>query len=382
MGAADRPGHRTTTRDGSGGPLTLFLAGDVMTGRGIDQVLPRSVDPRLFESYVKTAARYVQLAEAAHGTIPAPVPYEYVWGDALDELTRAAPDVRVVNLETAVTTATTPWPGKGIHYRMHPANTAVLTAAAIDVCVLANNHVMDWGREGLMETLATLRDSGIATTGAGDTLQAALRPAIVETDSGRVLVFGWGLADAGVPGGWEAGAGAGVALLPAAGAAASDHVIAAVDAHRRPGDRVVVSLHWGANWGYDVASAHQSLARRLTASGAVDLVFGHSSHHPKGLEVHAGRLVLYGAGDFLNDYEGIGGRESYRSDLTLMYLPVLAPAGELARLRLVPLRLRRFRLERAPEEAVDWLAETLDRHSRSHGVRVHRTADGLEVSWQ
>ncbi|HSR43175.1 MAG TPA: CapA family protein, partial [Longimicrobiales bacterium] len=205
---------------------------------------------------------------------------------------------------------------------------------------------------------------------------------VVETESGRLLVFGWGLADAGVPGSWEAGAGAGVALLPAADRAASERVMAAVDAHGRPGDRVVVSLHWGPNWGYDVPPAHRSFARRLAASGTVDLIFGHSSHHPRGLEVHRGRLVLYGVDDFLNDYEGIGGRESYRGDLTLMYLPVLAPSGELARLRLVPFRLRRFRLERAPEEAADWLADTLDRHSRSHGARVHRTADGLEVTWQ
>lgn len=235
MHAADGPGHGGTPRDGPGGPLTLFLAGDVMTGRGIDQVLPRSVDPRLYESHVKTATRYVELAEAAHGEIPAPVPYEYAWGDALAELTRVSPDVRIVNLETAVTTSTTPWRGKGIHYRMHPANAALLTAAAIDVCVLANNHVMDWGRKGLMETLTTLRGSGIATTGAGETLEAAVRPAVVETESGRLLVFGWGLADAGVPGSWEAGAGAGVALLPAADRAASERVMAAVDAHRRPG---------------------------------------------------------------------------------------------------------------------------------------------------
>lgn len=381
MGAAHRSGHGETRGDGSSGRLTLFLAGDVMTGRGIDQVLPRSVDPRLYESYVKTATRYVRLAEEVHGGIPKPVSYDYVWGDALEELVRAAPSVRIINLETAVTTADTPWPGKGIHYRMHPANTALLTAAAIDVCALANNHVMDWGREGLTETLATLRAHRIATTGAGETRGAAIQPAAVETDSGRLLVFAWALTDSGVPGSWAAGTRAGVAVLPSTGRVGVDRAVAAVEAHRRPGDRVVVSLHWGPNWGYDVAPAHRSFAHRLTESGVVDVVFGHSSHHPKSLEVHRGRLILYGAGDFLNDYEGIGGRESYKGDLTIMYLPVLAGSGELTRLRLIPFRIRRFRLERAGEEEADWLAETLDRHSRTHGARVYRTGEGLEARW-
>lgn len=81
-----------------------------------------------------------------------------------------APDVRVINLETAITTSPTPWPGKGIHYRCHPANVATLAAAGIDVAVLSNNHVMDWGAMGLVQTLEALAASGEAT--------AARRPAL------------------------------------------------------------------------------------------------------------------------------------------------------------------------------------------------------------
>ena len=112
--------------------VTLFLAGDVMTGRGIDQILPRPGDPRLFEPYVSSALEYVALAERESGPLPRPVGFSYIWGDALAELGRVAPDARIVNLETAVTTSDDAWPGKGIHYRMNPANLPCLTAAGLD----------------------------------------------------------------------------------------------------------------------------------------------------------------------------------------------------------------------------------------------------------
>src|SRR6516162_2809054 len=106
---------------GNANAITIFLCGDVMTGRGIDQVLPHPGDPRLYEPYMTTALGYVQLAAKANGPIPIPVDFSYVWGDALDVLARITPDVCLINLETAITTSDTYWPGQGIHYRMHPA---------------------------------------------------------------------------------------------------------------------------------------------------------------------------------------------------------------------------------------------------------------------
>ena len=123
--------------------VSLVLCGDVMTGRGIDQVLPHPSDPRLYESVLTSAIGYVRLAEAANGPIRLPVPIAYVCGDALDAVDKRRPDVWIVNLETAVTRADDPWP-KAINYRMNPDNLPCLTAAGIDCCVLANNHVLDW----------------------------------------------------------------------------------------------------------------------------------------------------------------------------------------------------------------------------------------------
>jgi hypothetical protein len=157
--------------------VKIFMCGDVMTGRGIDQVLPHPADPQIHESYLKTAKGYVQLAEALNGPIRKPVSFDYIWGDALEELNRAAPHVRLINLETSITTSDDYWKGKGIHYRMHPHNIASLTAAGIDVCALANNHVLDWGYAGLAETLASLSKADIQTSGRSAGGHQRWRPA-------------------------------------------------------------------------------------------------------------------------------------------------------------------------------------------------------------
>lgn len=362
--------------------MTLFLAGDVMPGRGLDQALPQSVDPGLFESHVRDARVYLRLAEGANGPIDVPLEPGAVWGAALADLERVGPAARVVNLETAVTDAGRPWRAKGIHYRMHPANLRLLTAAAIDVAVLANNHVLDWGREGLADTLRALAHTGVQGVGAGEDAKQAWAPVVVPTPAGRLLVVAACFLDAGVPPDWRAGPDrSGVALVTDTSNRGADALARHVLARRRPGDRVVLSLHWGPNWGYAVAPWKRAFAHRLIDAGAADLVHGHSSHHPLGIEVYRGRAILYGCGDLINDYEGIGGRGAYRGDLSLLYLPTFASDGALAALELVPMRLRRFQLERAPVEGARWLMRTLDRESRAFGARVEAAGDRLAVRW-
>ncbi len=137
--------------------VTVLLCGDVMTGRGVDQIMPNPGDPRLAEPSVRDARTYVELAETANGPIPRRVAFSYVWGDALVEPEWSAADARLVNLETSVTRSDERWPDKDVHCRMHPENVPCLTAGRIDVCALANNHVLDHGRPGLLETLEIRR---------------------------------------------------------------------------------------------------------------------------------------------------------------------------------------------------------------------------------
>ena len=357
--------------------LTLFLAGDVMTARGLDSVLPHPGDPGLFEACLKDARDYVRLAERLNGPIPSPVDFTYIWGDALKELDRRKPLVRLINLETAITRRGQPEP-KGINYRMHPENIPAICAAGIDCCVIANNHVLDWGREGLAETLDTLTRAGLHCAGAGRDRQAAEAPAVLPLpDGSRLLVFGLGTPDCGIPPYWAAtDRRSGVARLPDLCAESLSAIVDRVRSHKRPGDRVIVSIHWGGNWGFDIPPQQVGFAHALIDVAGVDLVHGHSSHHIKGLEHYRGRLILYGCGDLLNDYEGIQDYQAYRGELSLLYFPTLAADGSLLALELVPMRIHRFRLRHAAPQERQWLFDTLTRECAARGCTLQRVNEG------
>ena len=342
--------------------LRLFLCGDVMTGRGIDQALPHSVDPVLYEPYVRDARDYIDLAEIAHGPIPRPMSFDYIWGDALRELERANVDLRIINLETAITSAEMRWPDKGIHYRMHPRNVGCLSAARIDACALANNHVLDWGYDGLSETLQTLDAAGIGHSGAGNDAEEATRPAVLSTAANhRVLLFSLGSTSSGIPQEWKATSiSPGVNQLDDFSEATATRVCDQMRAHRQSGDLLVASIHWGTNWGYEIPREQIVFAHRLIEEG-VAIVHGHSSHHVKAIEVFRRRLILYGCGDFITDYEGISGYETFRGDLALMYLiEVDSDNGELINARLVPMQMRRFQLQHASAADARWLCNLLN----------------------
>lgn len=359
--------------------MTLFLAGDVMLGRGIDQILPTPSRPRLYERYVGSALEYVQLAEHVNGPIPRGVGYHYVWGDALDVLHAVEPALRIINLETSITTSEDAVL-KGINYRMHPANARAITAAAIDCCVLANNHVLDWGEAGLLDTLDTLAGAGIPVAGAGRTAKDACRPAVLAAGSeARALVFAFAATDSGVPGAWAAQAERpGVALLPDFSPRTAASIGHTVEALKRPGDVAIASLHWGGNWGHEIPVEHRRFAHELIDRAHIDVVYGHSSHHPKAIEVYRQHLILYGCGDFLDDYEGISGYEQFRDDLVLMYFPTIdRVTGTLLTLEMTPLQMRRFRLNRCTVQDRVWLHATLQRECARFGARIALREDQL-----
>jgi poly-gamma-glutamate synthesis protein (capsule biosynthesis protein) len=353
-----------------------------MTGRGVDQILPHPGDPRLWETYLQDARAYVRLAEDAHGRIPRPAGFSWPWGDALATLDDVAPDVRLANLETSITRSIDVASGKAVHYRMNPKNLPCLTEARLDACVVANNHVLDFGRQGLADTLESLRSAGIQAVGAGRDAAAAGRPAVISPAGGdgraRVVLFAFATQSSGTPPGWAAGRDRpGIDFLADLTERTAERVIRRVGPWKRQGDIAVVSLHWGSNWGYNVSPDQVGFARRLV-EGGVDLVYGHSSHHPRPIEVHRGRLILYGCGDFIDDYEGITGHEHYRDDLRLLYFPSVDPeSGRLAGLRMAPMRARRMRLRPAPPEDAEWLCGLLNRISHRFGAQVELTGDGL-----
>ncbi|PYL57488.1 MAG: poly-gamma-glutamate biosynthesis protein, partial [Verrucomicrobia bacterium] len=363
--------------------LRLFLFGDVMTGRGIDQALPHSVNPVLYEPYVRDAREYVRLGEKTHGAIRRPLRFDYIWGDALQELDRAKVDLRIANLETAITSAETPWPHKGIHYRMHPQNVGCLSAGRINACALANNHVLDWGYDGLSETLQTLDAAGIAHSGAGNDADEAMQPAVLDrAENGRVLFFSFGSTTSGIPHEWKATSiSPGVNLLDDLSEATAARLFDQMRAHQQPGDLIVASIHWGSNWGYEIPREQVLFAHRLIDEG-VAIVHGHSSHHVKAIEVFKGRLILYGCGDFITDYEGISGYEAFRGDLALMHFVELdSVGGELINARLIPMQMQRFRLERASGADAKWMCNLISELGEPFGTRVSWEDGSLTLGW-
>ncbi|MGO4807851.1 CapA family protein [Arthrobacter sp. 2MCAF15] len=261
--------------------MRIALLGDVMLGRLVD----------------------MHLATAG----PA-----YPWGDTLEVLRQA--DLRIANLECVLATGGEPEPGKVFTFRSDPKNVASLLAAGIDVVSLANNHVLDYGQDAFREMLPVLAGRGILHAGAGLDLDAARRPAVrrVGTTAVGVIAFTDNQPD------WEAGPTApGVHYVPVEyvplkgfpanggggrdGAARLDDLLDLVRRTKARVQLLIVSAHWGGNWGSDVPARHQDLARDLIDAGA-DVVFGHSPHVFRGVGIHRNRPIIFSAGDFVDDY--------------------------------------------------------------------------------
>jgi poly-gamma-glutamate synthesis protein (capsule biosynthesis protein) len=245
--------------------------------------------------------------------------------------------------------------------------------------------MLDWGDRGLQETLQTLDAAGVPHAGAGrDTTEAASPAALEVAGKVRALVFSFGSPTSGVP--WEWGATEnrpGVNLLKDLSEDTARRIAGQMRQHTQPGAVIVASIHWGGNWGYGIPDEQISFAHRLIDEG-VSIVHGHSSHHVKAIEVYRERLILYGCGDFLTDYEGISGYEQFRGDLTLMYLLKVDPRqGRLLDVRMIPMQVRRFRLNRASAEDSQWLCDLLNRLGKPFGAQAQLESNfSLTLRWQ
>ena len=152
-----------------------------------------------------------------------------------------------------------------------------------------------------------LRGAGLEVAGAGENIQSAAKPAILDLGAkGRVLVFAFAHESSFTPRSWAATDNRpGVNLLENYGLRSLQSIRNQIAATKRQNDIVVLSLHWGPNWGFEVGWKRRWFARRLIDLAEVDVVYGHSPHHPLGVEIYQNRPIIYGCGDLLNDYERI-----------------------------------------------------------------------------
>lgn len=296
------------------------------------------------------------------------VPPEHVWGETLPVLRGA--DAVVCNLECVIADGGRPQPGKTFTFRSNAAHAAILSAGNVAAVSLANNHALDYGTDAMLECLALLDARGIAHAGAGPTLDAAQRPAVFSAAGTTVAL----IACTDNEPGWAAGPHhPGVFYVPIE---VRDHRFEAlreIVSTARPGaDVVIVSVHWGPNWGYEPPPEHVEAARVLIDAGA-DVIFGHSPHVFRGIGVYRERPVLYGAGDFVDDYAVDPGE---RNDQSFMYVCGVLD-GRVRSLTLIPTIIRNFRAVRAAgaeRAAIEW---KMARLCKGLGTALQPAGEGL-----
>jgi poly-gamma-glutamate synthesis protein (capsule biosynthesis protein) len=329
--------------------MQIALTGDVMLGRLVDQyvIQNQSIGP------------------------------DKIWSDVLPLLLKA--DRRLINLECVISSRGREWQpdSKAFHFRAHPRAIDFLRAARIDCVSLANNHVLDYGTDALIECLALLDRAGIKRTGAGASLMEAITPAILDMPRGRLGVVS--VTDNESE--WEAGEkkpGTHYIAYDAKGLAEPyrSRLAQALKQARRQADLVIVSAHVGPNWG-PPSVAMRALAHQIIDLGA-DLYWGHSNHTAQGIELYKGKAILYSAGDFIDDY-AVDPAE--RNDLSFLFIVELE-RGRIARIVLHPLCIEDLYVRLAKDEEVAFLQRTMQAKCASFGSRIvfHDGVGMLEVS--
>jgi poly-gamma-glutamate capsule biosynthesis protein CapA/YwtB (metallophosphatase superfamily) len=309
--------------------LKLGLAGDTMLGRKVGEAI------------------------GEHGP-------DALVADEVVEVVHEA-DLLVLNLECCISERGERRrdPRKPFFFRAPPAATEVLTRLGVDYVTLANNHVLDYGADALLDTLAHLRAAGIGYVGAGPDVTAARAPATFQADGFRVAVLGC----ADHPRDYAAGpATPGIAY----GLDWVDHALRDVEA-----DAVLVTPHWGPNMTPEPLPRIRRAAARLRAAGAT-LVAGHSAHVFHGVEDR----ILYDLGDFLDDYAV---DRELRNDLGLLFLVEFDHAGPV-RLEAVPLELGFCHTRLASGDDAKRVRGRFTAACRRLGTEVHAEEGRLVVS--
>ena len=326
--------------------LTLAFTGDVMLGRLVNETL-QTMQP------------------------------EEVWGDVLPHLAQA--DLRIVNLECALTTHLQPWSrtDKMFHFRADPEAVRVLQAAHIDACALANNHILDYEEQGLRDTLHILDATGIRHAGAGANAAEAATPAILEAHGDspcRVALLSYTDNEPDFAATFEY---SGTNYLEVSLHAETLTRIAEniAQARAQGADLVVFSNHWGANFVERPSPEFRSFAKRVIELGA-DIYHGHSAHICQGIEIYQGKPILYDTGNFIDDYAV---HPRLRNDRSCLF-KLMFKKGKLCRIELLPVSLSVARVALASGKEFEAICARMEMLCAEFGTKLMRT-DGRLV-WQ
>lgn len=284
-------------------------------------------------------------------------------------------NLTLVNLECALTSSTIRWQGapKAFYFGAPPQAIHTLTGAGIDMVSLANNHVLDFGVNGLRETLRSLRGHGIGFAGAGDNIDAALSPSII--DCGRIR-FGMAAfcdhqndfaAQQNRPG---------IAYIDLDDEFAALAMLhnALVALWHAAADWPILSLHWGPNM-----TLRPMMKFRRLAHAAIDMgwkiLFGHSSHVFQGIEIYHGCPIIYAAGDLVDDYLV---DPEFKNDHQLLFEMELT-RSILRRISLYPVIIKECQTRFATAEQSDSIAKRMALLCDEMGTRLQQDAGKIWI---
>lgn len=211
-------------------------------------------------------------------------------------------DVGFANLEGALTERGDPWP-KGYNFRTPPRFAPGLRRGGFDVVTLGNNHTMDFGQIGLIDTIDSLDAAGIRHTGAGVNGLAAHIPVIFEAKGLRVAFLGYA-ATPDESGGFSIRAWAAGDATPGLALGTPEGIAADVRAAKRVADFVIVAVHAGSEYITTPNDTQQSLARAALAAGA-DAYIGAHAHVVQPVEQRGHQMIAWGLGNFIFDLDTV-----------------------------------------------------------------------------
>jgi poly-gamma-glutamate synthesis protein (capsule biosynthesis protein) len=310
-------------------------------------------------------ARYVNQTILAQGP-------RHIWGDVLPIIREA--DLSLVNLECAIAESGEPFaPPRAFYFRAAPEATHALDVAGIDYVTLSNNHTMDYQSPALLDTIGHLDDHGIAHAGAGENMQEASQPAVLEAKGIKVGVVAFAdhfeeyAATESEPG---------TNVIPITPDEVHfRRVRESIQAARAAGpDLVVFSIHWGPNFTRAPSQEFTEFAHAVIDAGA-DIFHGHSAHVFHGIEIYRDRPILYDTGDLINDYYV---DRQYRNDQQLLFL-IHVKCGQIERVELFPIQIHQIQVNRASGDTFDEIAKRIETLSQVFGTEMQRENNRLVI---
>lgn len=273
------------------------------------------------------------------------IPFNYIWGDVLPLL--KGNDLNLINLESALTNSSKLVP-KVFNFKADPSRVQALIDGSIHVVNLANNHVLDYSQEGLLETLITLDRAEIKHVGAGRNIAEASAPVINTIKGIKIGILGctdnepsW-LATDSKPG---------IKYLRVGDIA---QVQSQIQELRSKVDILIMSIHWGPNMCEKPSWKFIQFAHDLVELG-VDLIHGHSAHIFQAVEVYKGKLILYDTGDFVDDYAV---DPILRNDYSFLFVVECSQKG-IANLRLIPVLISNYQVNKARGDEAQKIMERM-----------------------